>query len=104
MQLQDAKTDVAMSSGSVHSDDNTDTHQSSLFFVEELADDLIKKFNAQQLQPYLKSVYADLVLRSPPAKDPRNNSLIDKVTLVEFTSLPGILSDRFCILAGSNPK
>ena len=49
-------------------------------------------------------MYADLVLRSAPAKDSRYNQLIDKVTLTEFTQLPGILSDRFNALCGSNPK
>lgn len=56
------------------------------------------------MTPYFKSVFADLVLRSQPAKDPRFNNLCDKVTLVEYMNLPGILADRFCALMGSSAK
>lgn len=87
---------------SLHTAD--ESNDSQLIFVEELSDDLIRRFQSQQVTPYFKSVFADLVLRSQPAKDSRYNSLCDKVTLVEYMNLPGILSDRFCALMGSNPK
>jgi hypothetical protein len=48
-------------------DDSTD----SLFYVEELTEELIRKFNTLQLSPYFKNVYTDLLLRSSPAKDSR---------------------------------
>ena len=78
--------------------------QQDCFYIEDLSEDLMKKFISQQLHPYLKNVYADLLLRSAPAKDPRYNHLVDKVTLCEFTQLPGLMSDRFNALCGSNHK
>lgn len=84
-----------------YSTDNTSNTNGSndadeqLFFVEELNDDLIRKFSNEQLKPYFKQVYADLLLRSTSGKDNRGQPSIDKVTLVEFINLPGILSDRF---------
>ena len=49
-------------------------------------------------------MFADLQLRSAPAKDPRYNHLVDRVTLCEYTQLPGLMSDRFNALCGSNTK
>jgi Ca2+-binding EF-hand superfamily protein len=99
---QKKKTPEHTSASSVQTAD--ESNESQLFFVEELSDELIRRFQSQQVTPYFKSVFADLVLRSQPAKDPRFNNLCDKVTLVEYMNLPGILSDRFCALMGSNPK
>ena len=63
--------------------------------MEELSPELIKKFNQDELRPYLKGVYADLLLRSSPAKDQKTCTQVDKVTFIEYINLPGILSERF---------
>lgn len=69
-----------------------------LFFIEELSAELIKKFNTEELRPYFKGVYADLLLRSSPAKDQKTVTQVDKVTFTEFINLPGVLSERFFTL------
>ena len=84
-----------------------DMAHEQLYFVEELSPELIKKFNQEELGPYLKSVYADLLLRSSPPKDQKTFSQVDKVTFIEFINLPGILSERFFSLtchSGSDSK
>jgi len=63
----------------------------------------MKKFNSQILQPYFKGVYADLLLRSAPPKEQKTLQ-VDKVTLVEFIDLPGILADRFYSITGNGSK
>lgn len=47
-------------------DDKKITENDKLFFIEDLCEDLIKKFNTLHLLPYLKNVFSDLLLRSPP--------------------------------------
>ena len=69
--------------------------------MEDLSDELEKKFVKFHLKPYFLSVFADLSLRSsaPPKNDNKNLKSIEKVTFVEYCNLPGIVSDRFYKLA-----
>lgn len=94
------KISKTMSNDSNNSSEDT---VEQLFYVEELTDELIHKFKAQVLTPYFRNVYQDLLLRSTPSKDSKQNT-VDKVTLVEFINLPGILSDRFYTLMGNGVK
>lgn len=55
------------------------------------------------MQPYFQAVYQDLLIRSSPTKEVKA-LLVDKVTLVEYVSLPGILSERFFALVSNNDK
>ena len=49
---------------SFDSTNSTEDSAEQLFYVEELSEQLIRKFNAQILEPYFKNVYQDLLLRS----------------------------------------
>ena len=64
----------------------------------------IEEYNAEQdddfikeiLKPYLTQLFQDLNLRATEGEtDPE---YLDKVTFVEYTSLPGIINDRFHML------
>jgi Ca2+-binding EF-hand superfamily protein len=99
--MQDFSTqkNISTAESNTSNEESTD----SLFYVEELTEDLIRKFNTFTLAPYFRNVYADLLLRSSPTKDSKTQT-VDKVTLVEFINLPGIMSDRFYTLMGNNNK
>ena len=75
----------------------------SLVYLEELSEDLEKKFVKFHLRPYFLSVFADLSLRSSTYPNPTGKiqKSIDKVTFVEYINLPGIVSDRFYKLAST---
>lgn len=75
----------------------------SLVYLEELSEDLEKKFVKFHLRPYFLSVFADLALRSSTYPNPTGKiqKSIDKVTFVEYINLPGIVSDRFYKLAST---
>ena len=75
----------------------------SLVYLEELSEDLEKKFVKFHLRPYFLSVFADLSLRSSTYPNPTGKiqKSIDKVTFVEYINLPGIISDRFYKLAST---
>jgi len=79
----------------------TDPQDYNLIFLEDLSDELEKKFVKFHLKPYFLSVFADLSLRSsaPPNNANKNLKSIEKVTFVEYCNLPGIVSDRFYKLA-----
>jgi len=79
----------------------TDPQDFNLIYLEDLSDELEKKFVKFHLKPYFLSVFADLSLRSsaPPKNDNKNLKSIEKVTFVEYCNLPGIVSDRFYKLA-----
>jgi len=62
----------------------------------EISDELESKFIKLHLRPYFEGVFSDLSLRSTTS--PKKTS-IDRVTFVEYCSLPGILSERFCNVA-----
>ena len=48
------------------------------------------------MQPYLKDIFADLVLKSDTAT-------IDRITFENYVNLPGIMSDRiFSIMSVNN--
>jgi|LauGreDrversion4_2_1035121.scaffolds.fasta_scaffold245394_3 hypothetical protein len=88
---------------SFDSTNSTEDSAEQLFYVEELSEQLIRKFNAQILEPYFKNVYQDLLLRSAPSKDNKTNT-VDKVTLIEYINLPGILAERFYSLMANDNK
>ena len=77
-----------------------DSDAAQLIFLEDLNEEMDKKFTKLILQPHLKAIFTDLSLRSSqPPKDSKIQKSIDKVTFVEYINLPGILSDRFYSLA-----
>ena len=89
---------------SVQEDNNSDDQ---LFYIEEFTDDLIKRFNATVLTGYFRDVYADQLLRmhtNSSSKTGGPTNVLDKVTLMEFINLPGILADRFYALVGNGSK
>jgi hypothetical protein len=75
----------------------------SLVYLEDLSEELEKKFVKFHLRPYFLSVFADLSLRSSTFPNPSGKIIksIDKVTFVEYINLPGIVSDRFYKLASA---
>lgn len=78
----------------------TDDSSNNLIYVEDLSPDLQAKFIESCFNPYFKNVFADLVLRSSPC--PNKKQSIDKVTLIEFIQLPGIIADRFYALCSQD--
>jgi EF-hand domain len=66
----------------------------SLIYVEDFSPDLQKKFTLSHLYPYFKNVFDDLVLRSLVPQLQNKKPSIEKVQLMEYVSLPGVLSDR----------
>ena len=49
-------------------------------------------FVSEHLQPYLKDLFSDLLMRST------NSNTLDKVTFIEYTKLPGIINDRLHLM------
>lgn len=81
----------------------TDPQEYELIYLEDLSDELEKKFVKFHLRPYFLCVFADLSLRSsaPANVANKNQKSIEKVTFVEYINLPGIVSDRFYKLAST---
>jgi len=50
------------------------------------------------LKPYLSDLYKDLLMRS------NKEDVIDKVTFIEYTKLPGIINDRLHIMFSTESK
>lgn len=95
---------IQTSDSSVQEDNNSDDQ---LFFIEEFTDELIKRFNATVLAGYFRDVYADQLLRmhtNSSSKTSGPSNVLDKVTLMEFINLPGILADRFYAQVGNGSK
>lgn len=59
-----------------------------MLHIEDYFAESDNKFVEQELTPYLKVLYNDLLIRSNQAEN------IDKVTFIEYTKLPGIINDR----------
>lgn len=72
-----------------------------------MSEELTKRFNVQ-LATYFRDVYSDQILRmhsNTVAKDLGSKSnILDKVTLMEFLNLPGIMADRFYSQVGTGSK
>jgi hypothetical protein len=85
------------------SKDHSEDSSSELLFLEDYHAELDDEFLKEELKPYLLGVFSDFALRSTA---PTNGCLpgksIDKVTFTEYTNLPGIISDRFFVLAKRN--
>lgn len=76
------------------------SNRSELLFVEDYFAEMDDLFIKDEFRPYLEGVFADFAMRSTPsASQAYPGKSIDKVTFMEYTNLPGILSDRFYILA-----
>ena len=56
--------------------------------VEDYDESVDEAFVNENLVPYLKDLYRDLMMRSS------NQTHLDKVTFIEYTKLPGIINDR----------
>ena len=56
------------------------------------------KFVQEELTPYLKDLYKDLLIRSNQVEN------IDKVTFIEYTKLPGIINDRLHYMFSAQQK
>lgn len=70
---------------------------SSLIPIEEYNAERDDQFIEQVFRPYLSNLFQDLNLRAAAEIDSEPDYL-DKVSFVEYTSLPGIINDRFHIL------
>jgi len=55
-------------------------------------------FVEKLLKPYLSDLYKDLLMRS------NKEDVIDKVTFIEYTKLPGIINDRLHIMFSTESK
>ena len=64
------------------------TSEDDFLHMEDYDANLDAEFVKQELVPYLKDLYKDLIMRSS------NQQHIDKVTFIEYTKLPGIINDR----------
>lgn len=62
--------------------------QSDVLQIEDFDETIDVKFVNENFVPYLKALYADLLMRS------NNPNHLDKVTFIEYTKLPGIINDR----------
>lgn len=70
----------------------------NLLYMEDFDPEIDPDFIKKELRPYFSGVFADLSLRSTQSQTSQYRS-IDKVTLVEYVNLPGIVADRFHALA-----
>ena len=70
--------------------------------IEDFDENVDVDFVNQNLVPYLKALFNDLMMRSS------NSNHLDKVTFIEYTKLPGIINDRlhymFCNFKQSGSK
>ena len=66
-----------------------------LIHVEDFDESVDTIFVQKHLNPYLHDLFKDLLMRS--TKD----DVIDKVTFIEYTKLPGIINDRLHIMFSS---
>ena len=60
--------------------------------VQEYDANIDDVFVSEHLQPYLKDLFSDLLMRST------NSNTLDKVTFIEYTKLPGIINDRLHLM------
>ncbi len=87
-------------SSTVSAKDQLEESSSELLFLEDYHAELDDEFLKEELKPYLLGVFADFALRSTaPGSGCLPGKSIDKVTFTEYTNLPGIISDRFFVLA-----
>lgn len=62
--------------------------EEDVLHIEDFYAESDSKFVEQELEPYLRDLYKDLLIRSNQVEN------IDKVTFIEYTKLPGIINDR----------
>jgi hypothetical protein len=68
---------------------NTETEYGEEYIhIEDFDENIDETFVNDNLMPYLKDLYRDLMMRSS------NPNHLDKVTFIEYTKLPGIINDR----------
>mgnify|MGYP000895665494 CR=1 FL=1 len=60
--------------------------------MEDFDENFDNEFVDKHLKPYLLDLYKDLLMRS------NKEDVIDKVTFIEYTKLPGIINDRLHIM------
>lgn len=80
------------------------THGCSQILVEDFDENIDGKFIKDSLIPYLRDLYRDLALRSFVSTGQSNTRerRLDKVTFVQYTNLPGIISERLLKMFDSN--
>lgn len=64
--------------------------------LEDYDANLDGEFVKEELVPYLRDLYKDLLMRS---NQPEH---VDKVTFIEYTKLPGIINDRLHVMFSEN--
>lgn len=64
--------------------------------LEDYDANLDAEFVKEELVPYLRDLYKDLLMRSNQAEH------VDKVTFIEYTKLPGIINDRLHVMFSEN--
>lgn len=88
-----AITDTSSTSGNYNSD----------ILIEDLSEELNKKFIQQKLKKYFKDLYKDLsTIKSQPTAS--GAVLIDRNAFVEFINCPGIISERLFNIASKGSK
>lgn len=70
--------------------------EDDFILLEDYDEDLDAEFVKDELIPYLRDLYKDLLMRS---NQPEH---IDKVTFIEYTKLPGIINDRLHVMFSDN--
>lgn len=71
-----------------------------MLFLEDYHAEMDDEFMKKEFKPYLLGVFSDFAMRSTaPTNVCLPGKSIDKVTFTEYTNLPGIISDRFFVLA-----
>lgn len=71
-------------------------NEEDYILLEDYDADLDAEFVRDELVPYLRDLYKDLLMRS---NQPEH---IDKVTFIEYTKLPGIINDRLHVMFSDN--
>ena len=64
--------------------------------LEDYDANLDAMFVKDELVPYLRDLYKDMLMRS---NQPEH---VDKVTFIEYTKLPGIINDRLHVMFSEN--
>ena len=70
--------------------------ENDFLHMEDYDPNLDSEFVKDELVPYLRDLYKDMLMRS---NQPEH---VDKVTFIEYTKLPGIINDRLHVMFSEN--
>ena len=72
------------------------TNNDDFIHLEDYDANLDAEFVKDDLVPYMRDLYKDLLMRS------NQQEHVDKVTFIEYTKLPGIINDRLHVMFSEN--